>query len=326
MDPGGGSASGEATHCAAHRKEGFALQEGFSLKDGFLLQNGVVVHNTYRGSTAYRNKVSKNANDGGGSAGSSSGGDSVPARSSRGGKQARGGRGRGRGVGASRARRWGSSTCQFPGCAKPATHGDGSTPTRCAGHKEKGQIDHKHRLCENVGPQPCVKQPSFGWPGESRKRFCGAHRKPGTVDLRNCEHEGCGTRASHGFGKGKARFCAAHSLPGTNVVANKVKRGPAGRGEAGGGRGREERTLVSLQKRFGSRACAPRASWSTPIPTTLHDINTDTLFNLLMTARATLLWKPDVRSSLSSITSYVLKFHRFHLLFSLLVRFANETT
>lgn len=247
MDPSGANVTSEATHCAAHRGEGFPLQEGFSLKDGFLLQNGVVVHNIYRGSTAYRNRVSRNADSGGGS-----GSDRIPAStSSRGGKQARGGKGRGGGAGrnrggsvAQRASR--TSMCQSLGCAKPATHGDGSTPTRCAVHKEKGQIDHKHRLCENVTPKPCMKQPSFGWPGESRKRFCGAHRRPGTVDLRNCEHEGCGTRASHGFGKGRARFCMAHSLPGTSVVANKVHKERGASVEEGGG-GRAW-TVAYLQK------------------------------------------------------------------------------
>eukprot|EP00903_Cladosiphon_okamuranus_P011937 g11211.t1 len=189
VNPGGASVAGEATYCAAHRGECFPLQEGFSLKDGFLQQNGVVVHNTHRGGTANR-------------------------------KGPGGGAGRGRG-GCVAQRTSRTSMCRFPGCVKPATHGDGLTPTRCAAHKEKGQIDHKHRLCENVTPKPCVKQASFGWPGESKKRFCGAHRKPGTVDLRNCQHEGCGTRASHGFDKGRARFCMVHSLPGMTVLANK---------------------------------------------------------------------------------------------------------
>ena len=243
MDPGGDNITGGATHCAAHRGQGFALQAGFSLKDGFLLQNGVVVHNTYRGSAAYRNRVGRNANSDGGGGTSSS--ESIPKTTgSRGrGKQARGDKGRdggggaGRGRGGSVARRASrGSACQFQGCAKPATHGDGSTPTRCASHKEKGQIDHKHRLCENVDPKPCMKQPSFGWPGESRKRFCGAHRRPGTVDLRNCEREGCGTRASHGFGKSRARFCTAHRPPGASVVANKVRNGSQ-RGKGVGERG-----------------------------------------------------------------------------------------
>lgn len=204
----------------------------------------MVVHNTYRGSTTYRNRVSINAN---GSGGSDDRSDSIPASTSRGGgkQQACGGKRRGGGAGRARGgsvaqRTSRALSCQFPGCSKPASYGDGSTPTRCAGHKEKGQIDHKHRSCESVTPKPCLKQPSFGWPGESRKRFCGTHRRPGTVDLRNCEHEGCGTRASHGFGTGRARFCAAHSPPGTSVLANKVWTGA-------GGAGRQ--ALASSQKR-----------------------------------------------------------------------------
>ncbi|CAN0321088.1 unnamed protein product, partial [Hapterophycus canaliculatus] len=137
-----------------------------------------------------------------------------------------GGKGNSSGIGgvsdtvrASKPRRASRSlTCQVLDCSKAATYGSLAEATRCAAHKEKGQIDHKHRLCENAG---CPTQPSFGWPGESRKRFCGTHRRPGTVDLRNCEHKGCGTRASHGFGKGKARFCALHSPPGSSLVANR---------------------------------------------------------------------------------------------------------
>lgn len=134
-----------------------------------------------------------------------------------------GGGGRGGGPAAQRSSRY--MKCQLPGCRKTATHGTQKEATHCAGHKQEGQIDHKHRLCESNTPKLCLKQPSFGWPEEARKRFCGAHRKPGMVDLRNCEQEGCGTRASHGFGKGRARFCAAHTPPGTNIVANKVREG-----------------------------------------------------------------------------------------------------
>lgn len=83
-------------------------------------------------------------------------------------------------------------------------------------------IDHKHRHCENVVPKACLKQPSFGWPGEGRNRFCETHKEAGMVNLRTCEHEDCGTRASHGFQKRKARFCAVHSQPGMVAVANKV--------------------------------------------------------------------------------------------------------
>lgn len=140
----------------------------------------------------------------------------------------RAGKGKGNGGGSVSARprrASGSLACRIPGCSKRATHGPPAEATRCAAHKEKGQIDHKHRLCENTTPEPCLKQPSFGWPGESRKRkrFCSAHRPAGTVDLRNCEQAGCGTRASHGFGKGRARFCALHSPPGTSLVANRVR-------------------------------------------------------------------------------------------------------
>lgn len=117
-----------------------------------------------------------------------------------------------------------SSACQIEGCGKTATHGDQRKATHCAAHKEKGMTDHKHRPCENVVPKACLKQPSFGWPGEGRKRFCGAHREAGMVDIRTCEREGCGARASHGFQKRRARFCATHCQPGMMVVANKVGR------------------------------------------------------------------------------------------------------
>ncbi|CAM9302662.1 unnamed protein product [Ectocarpus sp. 13 AM-2016] len=93
--------------------------------------------------------------------------------------------------------------------------------SRCASHKLEGQEDVTSRRCDEEG---CSRIPSFRKPGgNSRIRFCAAHKPPGYEDYhkgaRSCRaapggSNACNRNSSFGFKGGKRTSCAQHKQKG----------------------------------------------------------------------------------------------------------------
>jgi hypothetical protein len=77
------------------------------------------------------------------------------------------------------------------------------------------------RKCEQEG---CMKQSYFNYEDQTKARFCGDHRLPGMLDIKNkrCEHEGCRKYPIFNYdGQTKGRFCGDHRLPGMMNIKSK---------------------------------------------------------------------------------------------------------
>lgn len=144
--------------------------------------------------------------------------------------------------------------CEVPGCdvKRPAFAYPGTTPRRCAKHKEEGM--YSHALCHEEecyisasygvqGGQPthcvahrlpneflqvrtcaepgCDMQPSFGPPRGLVYTHCSRHKQEGYVDLRNksCAHEMCPKHPSFGEEGGRRMWCGDHK---TDTCVNLV--------------------------------------------------------------------------------------------------------
>ena len=78
------------------------------------------------------------------------------------------------------------------------------------------------RICTFVG---CGKRRNFGNEG-GKRQFCGIHKLPGMVNLKQkmCRHDGCITAASFGKEGGKPQFCGKHKLSGmVNIVCQRCE-------------------------------------------------------------------------------------------------------
>jgi len=80
-------------------------------------------------------------------------------------------------------------------------------------------IDVKSKRCEIEG---CQKQPAFNTDGETKARFCSAHKVGGMIGVKNkqCETEGCTTAASNPRYNGYCLLCCIHYCPEIQVVRN----------------------------------------------------------------------------------------------------------
>ncbi|GAQ84804.1 hypothetical protein KFL_002060250 [Klebsormidium nitens] len=83
----------------------------------------------------------------------------------------------------------------------------------------EGQISY-HKKCN--WPGGCVKNPSFGYPGQGRER-CKEHKEPDMLNVidKLCGIEGCRKRPSQGHPGGPATRCKKHAEPGQVNVANR---------------------------------------------------------------------------------------------------------
>lgn len=70
---------------------------------------------------------------------------------------------------------------------------------------------------------PCDKRASFNYEGEKSRLYCGAHRKPGMINItaRRCEEERCTIIASFNYtNELRVKYCKEHSKPGmVNMIA-----------------------------------------------------------------------------------------------------------
>ncbi|CAM9835890.1 unnamed protein product [Ectocarpus sp. 12 AP-2014] len=105
--------------------------------------------------------------------------------------------------------------------------------SRCASHKLEGHEDVTSRRCDEEG---CSRIPSFRQPGgNSRIRFCAAHKPPGYEDYhkgaRSCRvapggFNACNRNSSFGFKGGKRISCAQHKQKGMINLNTPRCRGP----------------------------------------------------------------------------------------------------
>ncbi|CAM9180175.1 unnamed protein product [Ectocarpus fasciculatus] len=105
--------------------------------------------------------------------------------------------------------------------------------SRCASHKLEGHEDITSRRCDKEG---CSRIPSFRQPGgNSRIRFCAAHKPPGYEDYhkgaRSCRvapggFNACNRSSSFGFKGGKRISCAQHKQKGMINLNTPRCRGP----------------------------------------------------------------------------------------------------
>ncbi len=73
---------------------------------------------------------------------------------------------------------------------------------------------HQSTWCKNVH---CSKQPSFNFPGLTKRMFCATHKEAGMVNIvdRACGIDGCRTIPAYNHqGHTKGFFCAVHKEPG----------------------------------------------------------------------------------------------------------------
>jgi hypothetical protein len=71
----------------------------------------------------------------------------------------------------------------------------------------------------------CATQPTYNQPGETKARFCKAHKHEGMINVKDktCEHPGCATIPAYNQpGETKARFCARHKHDGMVNVIDKT--------------------------------------------------------------------------------------------------------
>jgi hypothetical protein len=79
----------------------------------------------------------------------------------------------------------------------------------------------KSKRCAHEG---CMKQPTFGAPGDTQASRCAAHKLEGMEDVKSkrCEHDGCMKIPCYGApGDVRASRCAAHKLEGMEDVRSK---------------------------------------------------------------------------------------------------------
>ena len=101
--------------------------------------------------------------------------------------------------------------CEESACSRQPTFGTTpGCPLRCRRHRLKGMIDVLTRRCEApdcVRSEGDLRKPIYAFVGETRGRFCAAHKGAGMVNVACCicAAEGCGKQV-----RTRGAFCKAH--------------------------------------------------------------------------------------------------------------------
>jgi len=102
---------------------------------------------------------------------------------------------------------------------EPSYNFEGSSPSVCGKHKEKGMINTKEKLCNTKG---CYKKPIFNFKGLKGVK-CSKHREKGMIDVKHptCRAKNCEKRANYGFKYKSPEVCFTHKEK--NMVSKSCK-------------------------------------------------------------------------------------------------------
>lgn len=115
--------------------------------------------------------------------------------------------------------------CQHAGCERRAWYslpGSEAYPRVCSSHKSRGMVVKCASICEVLD---CQHVANYSFPGQTRRRRCGAHKEDGMFMLSSlCEVPGCLKPAGYGSSEGrKCTRCSRHKDEGTKIPLQRCK-------------------------------------------------------------------------------------------------------
>jgi hypothetical protein len=93
-------------------------------------------------------------------------------------------------------------------------------------HADPDMVNTVSKLCGAGDIEPCVKRPTYGWPGTNKALRCKEHAQPGMRDVAHswCSEGQCDKRGKYAFPNTssiRSARCEKHVLPGMEDFTTK---------------------------------------------------------------------------------------------------------